>query len=66
MINSIKMNKERIGSRKSRNINSIPSDKLAQILYGIYPEELAKETFENLQSHGWLFADMEDIINACE
>lgn len=56
------MNKNHINNRKSRNINSIPSDKLAQILYGIYPEELAKETFENLQSH----VDMEDIIDVCE
>ncbi len=60
------MSKERINNRKPRNINSIPSDKLAQILYGIYPEELAKNTFENLQSHDSLFADMEDIIDACE
>lgn len=60
------MSKERIHNRKARNINSIPSDKLAQILYGIYPEELAKETFENLQSHDLLFADMEDIIDVCE
>lgn len=61
-----KMSDERMNNRKSRNINSIPSDKLAQILYGIYPEELAKDTFENLQSHDLLFADLEDIIDACE
>lgn len=61
------MNKGRINNRKSRNINSIPSDKLAQILYGIYPEEVTKETlketFENLQSHD---ANMEDIIDATD
>lgn len=61
-----KMSDERMNNRKSRNINSIPSDKLAQILYGIYPEELAKDTFENLQGHDLLFADLEDIIDACE
>ena len=60
------MNKTHLNNRKSRNINSIPSDKLAQILYGIYPEELAQDTFENLQGHNLLFADMEDIIDACE
>ncbi len=60
------MNKNHINNRKSRSINSIPSDKLAQILYGIYPEELAKETFENLQKHDLLFADMEDIIDATD
>lgn len=60
------MNKNHINNRKSRNINSIPSDKLAQMLYDIYPEELAKDTFENLQSHDLLFADMEDIIDATE
>lgn len=58
------MSKERINNRKPRNINSIPSDKLAQILYGIYPEELAKDTFENLQSHD--LPDMGDIIDATD
>lgn len=60
------MNKTRMNNRKPRNINSIPSDKLAQILYGIYLEELAKDTFENLQKHDLLFANMEGIIDACE
>lgn len=36
------------------------------MLYGIYPEEIAKETFENLQGRDLLFADMENIIDATD